>query len=166
VEQGLGLLILVVLAAASLVSLFTVMGILFKGPVERTLRVAQLLPGRSFLVGLVNVVFVTVVAVGLGALAGNLRVPAIGLVALLLVACLVAAATFGLAGMARAVGGGLVPTANELRRTVWGTLALALACLTPYVGWFGLLPYVALRGLGAFILSWFGASLASDQPVG
>jgi hypothetical protein len=142
------------------------MGILFKRPVERTLRVAQALPARSFLIGLVNAVFVLALAFGLGALGSNLGVPVVGLLALLLVACLAVATTFGLAGMVKAIGASLAPTASELRRTIWGTVALALACLAPYVGWFGLLPYVALRGLGAFILSWFQTSIAADLPVG
>ena len=58
--------------------------------------------------------------------------------------------------MVQIVGARLMPGGQGLRPAIWGTVALTLGCLTPYVGWFGLLPYVVIRGLGAFVLTLFG----------
>jgi hypothetical protein len=92
---------------------------------------------------------------GLGALGENLRLSFMGVIVFLLAVALVVVLTFGLAGMAEIVGGRLAPDRGRVRTTGWGTAALALGCLTPYVGWFGLLPFVALTGIGAFVLGWY-----------
>jgi hypothetical protein len=61
---------------------------------------------------------------------------------------------FGLTGMVLLVGERLAPAHGPTARTVWGALALSLACATPVVGWWALLPYAAVTGLGAFVLSY------------
>ena len=40
-----------------------------------------------------------------------------------------------------------------MRRLLLGALVLVLACLAPLVGWPGLFPYVALRGLGGLVVA-------------
>jgi hypothetical protein len=57
--------------------------------------------------------------------------------------------------MAELVGERLAPAQTALRRTLWGTLALGLGSALPFAGWFLLLPYAALTGLGAFIVGFF-----------
>ncbi len=61
----------------------------------------------------------------------------------------------GLAGAVKLIGERLLPERSHHQQMVWGGLATVLGCLTPFIGWFGLFPYVALLGFGAFILSWF-----------
>jgi hypothetical protein len=147
-DQLLGLLIAVPLLGATLVGLFVVMNALFTSWIARTCEVAETQAARSFLVGLVNLVI---------ALADNTGLDFVIVIAVLLAIVLVIGIAFGLAAMVQVVGARLLPGGQGLRPLLWGTVALALGCLAPYVGWFGLLPYVGLRGLGAFVLALFAS---------
>jgi len=155
-NQLIGLLVAVPLLSATLVGLFIVMNALFTPWVARTCQAAETQAARSFLVGLVNLVFVGALISAVIALADNTGLDFIIVLAVLLAAALAIAATFGLAAMVQIVGARLMPGGQGLRPAIWGTVALTLGCLTPYVGWFGLLPYVLIRGLGAFVLTLFG----------
>jgi hypothetical protein len=65
------------------------------------------------------------------------------------------ALTFGLAAVVGLTGERIAPQRSGLARIVLGTVVLSLGCLTPVVGWFGLLPYVACLGVGGFVLGLF-----------
>lgn len=155
-DQLIGLLVAIPLLGATLVGLFVVMNALFTPWIARTCQAAETQATRSFLVGLVNLVFVGALISAVIALADNTGLDFVIVLAILLAAALAIATTFGLAAMVQVVGARLVPGGQGLRPGIWGTIALMLGCLTPYVGWFGLLPYVAIRGLGAFVLALFG----------
>jgi hypothetical protein len=166
-EQGLTLLILLIFGSLCLVALFVVVNVLFQGFVSGIRLAAHETPGRALLVGLVNFVFLALLAMVLGRAAQNLGLQFLGLLAMLFVVLLVIGVTFGLAGMVELVAERLVPDYTGWRRTAGGAAAMTLACITPYVGWFGLLPYVGLRGLGALILSLFArASVKKVQQGG
>jgi hypothetical protein len=154
-DQGFGMILVAVLGLLCLAALFLVLGVLFPTAVERTRTSAETSLGRAFLLGLVNFVFVVAVGLGIGAVNQNLSFWLLGVIVALLALALIVALTFGLAGMVEVVGERLSPDRGRVRRTAWGTAALALGCLTPYVGWFGLLPFVALTGIGAFVLGWY-----------
>jgi sorbitol-specific phosphotransferase system component IIBC len=165
----LGLLVLVILLLISMVAFLSVFGLFFNRRVERTKENAQTGLWRSFLVGLINFIFFAAVALALFALGNRLGVKHIfGLLGLMVLLPLAIGLVFGLAGMVRLVGDKFAPeSASELLRTVWGTLMLTLACGLPFVGWFGLLPFVGLVGLGALILSLFSREskmVAAGEP--
>ena len=155
-DQGIGMLVLLIVVATSLVALFAVMGVLFPRTLERTRAAVEELPARSFLIGLVNVLFVLAILFGLGALRNRLGPSYLDLLVLVILALLGVGIAVGLAAVVQVVGERLLPDRSSLAQRIWGAVALVLACLTPYIGWFGLLPYLALSGLGALILSWFG----------
>jgi hypothetical protein len=153
--DGLGMIVVAVLGVVCLAALFLVLGVLFPTAVERTRRSAEGALGRSFLIGLVNFIFILAIGLGLGALGRSFGLAFIGVIVFVLAVALILVLTFGLAGMAEVVGERLTPDRGRVRKTGWGTAALALGCLTPYVGWFGLFPFVALTGIGAFVLGWY-----------
>jgi len=155
-DQLIGLLVAVPLLTATLVGLFIVMNALFTSWIARTCQAAETQAARSFLVGLVNLVFVGALISAVIALADSPGLDFVIVLAVLLAAALAIGATFGLVAMVQVIGARLVPGGQGLRPGIWGTIALTLGCLTPYVGWFGLLPYVVIRGLGAFVLTLFG----------
>jgi len=138
-----------------LAAFFAVLFALFPRRVSRTRAMADGSPGRSFALGLVNAVFLTAMILALLALSQWTGVQLLGVPALALIGLLTAATVFGLAGVIQLVGERLLPQQAELGRTIWGTLAVSLGCAAPFVGWFGLLPYVVILGLGAFILTFF-----------
>jgi hypothetical protein len=153
--QLLQLFAMLALGSLPLTAFFVVLAALFPRRLARTLAVAEGMPGRSMVVGVINLIFFAAVFVALLALnqwtGGKLFV----LPALVVLAVLLAAATFGLGGVVQLVGERVLPQSPGVRRTVLGTLTLGWACALPILGWFGLLPLVVAFGLGAFILSLF-----------
>jgi hypothetical protein len=164
-QEGAGLVVLVIVGGIAVVACLAVGGALFPRAVAWTRRLAEEQAGRSFLIGLANLVFLGAVAAGVAALGGNLGLGFLELVAVVLAILLILGVSFGLLGMTELVGDRLFPDSRPLGRTLGGGAALTLACLAPYVGWYGLLPYVALRGLGAFILGWFAERAKPSEVV-
>jgi len=138
---------------------FLTLTALFPKRIARTRAAADLMPGRSLAVGLVNFLFFGALTLVIFALANNIGNEAIRtlvtLPALLFLTVLGLGLSFGLAGMVQLVGERLAPAQSSFRRTLWGTLALSLGSSFPFVGWFLLLPYAGLVGLGAFIVGFF-----------
>jgi hypothetical protein len=164
-DQGIGMLVLVIVVGTSLVALFAVMGVLFTRTLERTRAAVEELPARSFLIGLVNVLFLLAIILGLGALRNSMGPSYLDLLVVLILALLAVGIAVGLAALVQVVGERLLPDRSSLAQRIWGAVALVLACLTPYVGWFGLLPYLALTGLGAFILGWLGGRASKVEGL-
>lgn len=154
-NEGLLLLLILMAGIPPVVALFIVVKVLFPGIVERTRQAAEEAAGRSFGLGLVNGLFLGATMLALFALGESASIQLLNLLGLLVLALLTLGVTFGLSGMVQLVGARLLPEGSELRRTILGAVALILACLTPFVGWFGLLPYVSLHGLGAFVVARF-----------
>lgn len=151
-SDRLALLIGLPVLVAPLVALFSVLRVLFANLVEGTAATAQRMPGRAFLLGLVNTLFVSILVAAMSAIGegGMLQ-----LLALVLLAVLVIALAFGLSSMAVVIGERLLPESSATRQCVWGAVAMTLASLTPLIGWFGLFPYLAMRGLGALVIHGF-----------
>ena len=139
----------------ALVAFFLVLVALFPGRLSRTQAMAEGMPGRSFVVGLVNLVCGAAVVLALIALAQWTHVQILGVPALAVLAILAIAVSLGLAGVVLMIGARLLPDRPVPRRTAAATLALGWACCLPFVGWFGVLPFTAALGLGAFILTFF-----------
>lgn len=144
-----------ILGTLLLMPLFLTLTALFPRRCARTRAAADQMPGRAGLVGLINLLFFTAAGLALSGLADWVRNELPRLPALLILGGLALAVTVGLAAVAELVGARLWPTANAPLRLAAGTLALGFGSACPVIGWFGLLPYAACLGLGAFILSFF-----------
>lgn len=148
----------ILLLAVTVSAYFLALGALFSNRVEKTQGALQQMTGRSFLLGLVNFLFFGIIALILLSVADNtdgfikavLTTPALVITAFL--AVLLSA---GLAGVANVLGVRLFPDHTSWQQTVWGSAILTFACALPFVGWFLLLPYVGLTGIGATILGFF-----------
>jgi len=154
--------IVILLLTVSLSAYFLVINALFASRVDKTQRVINQMPGRSFGVGLVNFVFFGVILVVLFTITdGNAnRVNSIVRIFLLiptlaLTALLTAILSLGIAGVVQVLGERIFPDLSGLRRSIAGTVTASLACALPFVGWFLLLPFIALTGFGAVILGFF-----------
>lgn len=154
-DQPFLLTILVVLIGFCLAAFFITLEALFGELVEGITRSAEEKPGKAFWVGLVNMAFLAAIAIGLVSLAETeysvfgvvLAVPGFAVVVFVAVGIV-----FGLAGMVRLIAGLVFPTKEGWKLQASGAGVVILACLVPYIGWFGLFPYLGLRGFGAFIL--------------
>ncbi|MGA9193223.1 MAG: hypothetical protein WBZ24_15970 [Anaerolineales bacterium] len=154
-NNGASIVLMTLAIGITLVALFAVMAALFSAAIARTRRSMEASAGASFAVGLVNTFFMGGIVAALAGLADGLdfallRAPALALLVILIVLLM-----FGLAGSALMVGGRLFPERSATGQVLLGGTALVLACLTPFVGWFGLFPYVSFLGIGGFILSLF-----------
>ncbi len=152
-DQPFLLAILVVLIGFCLAAFFITIEALFGELVADITRSAEDKPGKAFWVGLVNMAFLAAIAIGLVGLAENsvfgvvLAVP--GFAAGIFTAVGI---VFGLTGMVRLIAGLAFPGKEGWKLQASGAGVVILACLVPYIGWFGLFPYLGLRGFGAFIL--------------
>lgn len=157
-EQLFRVVIIFTLLVLSLFGFFTVMNVLFPKRVSRTQNILQRAYGRSFWIGLVNILFFLPIALLLfsigdvttGPLKAIITIPALFLLAILL-----GLANFGLLIIVNIVGERIMPDQTTLKQNFWGTLLLGLACALPFVGWFLLLPYILTSGVGATILGFF-----------
>ena len=154
--------IVILLLTVSLSAYFLVINALFPNRVTRVQRALNQMPGRSFGVGLVNFVFFGVILIVLFTITdGNAnRVNSVVRIILLiptltLTALLTAILSLGITGMVHVLGERIFPELSGLRQRISGTVISSFACALPFVGWFLLLPYLALTGFGAAILGFF-----------
>jgi len=148
------LLVFAVYGGITLTALFTVVYVLFPERVALIRIQAEAATRRAALLGLVNALFLGGLAVALVSIGGD----AASILAVVLLSLGLVGITFGLSALALTVGARLAPEASPLRQVVFGSGALFLACLAPLVGWFGLLPYLASLGLGAFVMTLRGGA--------
>jgi hypothetical protein len=163
-KDGTSTALLTLSIGLALVALFGVMAALFPRSLARTRRAVDQTPGWCLGLGVVNAVFLAGVGLAFVGLADGLGAPVLrvpGLVAFSLLAIFL---TFGLSAVAQLTGSRLFPQRSAAARVLLGGGMLTLASLTPFVGWFGVLPYAMLVGLGGFILSWFRKPAETDLP--
>jgi hypothetical protein len=148
----------IIILTLNLIPFFIVFGALFPVRMAKTIESANRLPGRSFVIGLVNFSFFLVLALALFSLSERvdgllkiiLMLPALAIAVILSIML-----SLGLGSMAALIGERLAPTQSTWKRMLWGTLLLGLGSSVPLVGWFLLLPYAAWVGMGAFIIGFF-----------
>jgi len=155
-REGLGPL-LVLIGAPGLICLLTLVTVLFPRIAGAAQRSAAAMPGRSLLLGVVNLLFFTALVVVLTA-AGERASSRSGVLEVLALApalVLAAGMTVGLAAMSALIGDRMVPQRGPISQVVIGAAALVLAGLTPFLGWFLFFPYIALVGLGGVVIGLF-----------
>ena len=159
--QTLGLTLLVLLGGVTLIALLAAIHLLLPDPVEKARLKLDAALGRSFLLGLVNLIFFSAIAAALVWLTQLTRGQSYGIapfvaamLAILALVILVAVAVFalnGLVAMASLFGTRLGESKSPLTSDLRGGLLLLLACLTPYLGWYIFTPVVVCMGLGASV---------------
>ena len=111
-------------------------------------------PVRATLVGLAT--GLPILVIGAAAAERGRQVPALGVLGVALLLLLLVTAVFGLAGLAHRVGAGLASPVDEAqpwRRSLRGGLVLAATLLLPFGGWFVLLPWALVSGLGVAVMA-------------
>ncbi len=151
-DQLLAIVLVALLSIAAIVALLTVLEALFPRIVADGQQMANALSKRSFWFGLLNTLFLGIIAIVCIAIsengAGIFVIPA-----LFVLGVGAAGIAFGLSALARIVGTRLLPQqSSSLKQMLGGATAMTLACLVPFVGWFGLLPLLAFWGGGGVAL--------------
>jgi hypothetical protein len=144
-----------------LIALMLVVAALWPGFTLRTRDNLEGSPGKAFLVGLLNYVFLGAIGLVL------MNLGPIAVIGLLLGVALLVGTSLGLPAVAALVGARL-HSLRERDTTRWGEIvaggvALDLAILVPVVGWFILLPALCLWSFGAAALALFGRRKAETE---
>jgi len=169
--QILGLILLVLLGGVTVIALLVTVNLMVPMAVENARKKIEINLFRSFLIGLVNLVFALALLFLLGFLAtlfkktgGNMTTidlaqivgPGIFVVLGVLVTLTVLLFSLrGLSALTNLLGSRIGPAKSPFWSDARGGLLLVLACLTPYVGWFVFTPFVICVSLGASILALF-----------
>ena len=142
-------------------ALLGTLGLFLPKPIERARQKLEANPGRSFLVGIINMIFWFVVLViwfewtqhnGGPDIIPYLIGTALGI---LLVIGLIIPGIPGLVALAHLIGERWNASASPLEQDLRGGLLLVLACLTPYVGWYIFAPVLFSTAIGAGLLTFF-----------
>ena len=153
--ETFGLVLIVLLGAISLIAFCLLMDVFFSRKLGQIQKIAEQMTGRSLLLGLVNFLFFGAICVALLSLSENIGLWFLSIPALLIALILAVGLILGLSAITHLVGERLFPELEPLKQKTYGSGVLILACLAPFVGWFGFLPFVLLLGLGALIGGWF-----------
>lgn len=137
---------------------------LFPSLVERARHRYQAQPLRITLVGLAVTAPALLIGVGLG----QAPHPLLKLMALCIGLIPVLLGMIGSAGLSQRIGCGLpsgLDATQPWRRVLRGGVVLAFTFLLPILGWFFVLPWTLISGVGAWVLSVRRASLpAAELP--
>ena len=154
----LGLILLAIFVGITLIATLAVINLLLPLRVEQIRQKLELSIGKSFLVGLINLVFwllVAVLFVVWNQANGGAQVLVVLMVVVMLILFIAAIIVPGLpalSAVAQLLGMRMGESKSPLQSFLRGGLVLVLACLTPYIGWFIVTPAILCTAIGAGLL--------------
>lgn len=147
----IALIFLIPAATITLIALLVTISYLWP---QRTAQASQILdnsPGRSFIIGFVNLLFFGILAAFLSQ-QGDFA----GLLALLILLVLLGIAVLGMGGFLLLLAARIFPQIpDDLKARLKTAVLLILALLAPILGWFIFTPLLLILGLGAGIMALF-----------
>jgi hypothetical protein len=152
--EGIGLVLVGILALISLVALFLVVTVLFPGLVTRCGEALEINNKRAFWLGFVNTLVVAILLTVFAMLAESVA-ELFFLPAILILVFYIPSAIFGLISIGRIIGERLFSQHDSLRQQSYGSAVMILACLFPFLGWYVLFPFLLSLGFGAFLVAVF-----------
>jgi hypothetical protein len=151
--ETLSMILLSILFLITLAASFLFIGGLFPQRVNKVRATLESQWKRSFWLGLVNTILITIVVIGLGNLANNFPlffIPAFAIYGAFLIGLL-----FGLTAFVQLLGGRLFSDHSPVGRDLRAGSVFLLTGLLPFVGWFLLFPYVICLSIGAVVFTLF-----------
>jgi hypothetical protein len=121
-------------------------------------------PVKTTLAGVVAAIPCVIVVM----LLRNSHHPVGNAVSIIAIGVLLVAGMAGSAGLAQRIGQGLVSPKDEgqpWRRVLRGGIVFAFTMLLPFVGWFVVLPWALVSGLGAVTLAWSSSRRVRRQTA-
>ena len=151
--QNLFVILFAFLSLVTLIASLILIRGLFSSKVDSVRQTLENNWKRSFWIGLLNTVLITIFVLGLGAIGNNAPiffVPTFGIYGAFLIGLL-----FGLAAFVRVLGDRLFPEQGPVKKDIYGGTIFLLASLLPFVGWFLLFPYIISLAVGAVVITLF-----------
>ena len=142
-------IIIAIMGGVTIVALLVTLTYLLPNRVNRTAHILEAMPGRSFIIGLVNALFFGILA-AVFIQGGDFG----GLLALLLMLALLGVSSIGLTGVLQVLRQRVYPQPEPslLVVNLKTAVLLVAAGLAPLIGWFVLTPVLLIMGLGAAII--------------
>ncbi|MBN1305594.1 MAG: hypothetical protein JXA13_14240 [Anaerolineales bacterium] len=150
----LGLILLVIFSAVTLLAALEAITLLFPDQITRVRQTLEASLARSFLLGLVNLIFfsaIILVLIWLTEQTGPVVSSLAAAGALLILVGLVGLLFIGLCALTSLVGQRMETGKPPLQAQRRGGLLLILVGLAPFIGWFLFTPLILSAGLGAAI---------------
>jgi len=149
----LGIILISILALITLLASFIFIRGLFPVRVNKVQTTLENNWKRSFWLGLVNTILITIFVIGFGSLGEGSPLfyfPAFAMYGTFLIGLL-----FGLSAFIQILGERLFPDLSPVKRDVRAGSVFLLTSLLPFVGWFLLFPYVISLSVGAVVITLF-----------
>ncbi len=146
-------ILLSILALITLVASFIFFRGLFPVRVNKIQSTLENHWKRSFWLGLMNTILISIFVIGFGSLGNGspiFYIPAMAMYGAFLIGLL-----FGLSAFVQIVGERLFPDLNPVKRDVKAGSVFLLTSLLPFVGWFLIFPYVISLSVGAVVITLF-----------
>jgi len=159
--EGFGLIIVGALALTSLVAVFLVVDVLFPSIIQHVQTAMDTKNKRAFWLGFVNTLVVAILVTVFALLAERIG-EAFYLMAILFLVFYIPSALFGLISIGKMIGGRLFPEHTPIRRQIYGSVVMILACLFPFLGWYVLFPFLLSLGFGGFLIAIFQKNGGSE----
>ena len=147
------IILLSIIALITLVASFIFTRGLFPDRVSKVQATLEDNWKRSFWLGLVNTVLITIFVFGFGSLGNGSPIfylPAFAMYGAFLIGLL-----FGLTAFVQVLGDRLFSDLNPIKRDIKAGAVFLLTSLLPFVGWFLLFPYVISLSVGAVLITLF-----------
>ncbi len=158
--ETLFIILLSILALFTLMASFIFIRGLFPVRVNKIRDIMENHWKRSFWLGLVNTILITIFVFGLSSLGNGspiFYIPAFAIYGAFLIGLL-----YGLSAFIQILGERLFPDLNPVKRDVKAGAVFLLTSLLPFVGWFLLFPYVISLGIGAVVITIFQKKRAAE----
>ncbi|MCH7589336.1 MAG: hypothetical protein IIC78_15070 [Chloroflexi bacterium] len=153
-QQGIGFALMIIMALFAAAAFSNVISVIFPRKIEAVAQGWSDINARTFWLGVVNTILLAVPAIVLLILGANIgewfAVPSV-----LLVTFYVGVGLFSLIGLVHFLGRRLFPDASSFRQNTYAAILLILAVLTPFVGWYLLLPFLLIYGFGGSVERFF-----------
>lgn len=154
-QQILRITMFSILPGITLTAMFLVVGALAPGLVKTSREHYEKTPGRTFWLGLVNVLFLAAVFIGIVVLMERTGLQFLAVFGIIVLVVFSFGAVVGMASITQTVGARLYPKHTSARQNLYGALLALLASLTPFVGWAVLFPYLLISGFGGSAISYY-----------
>jgi hypothetical protein len=149
--ETLAIVLIVLLSLVTLVASFIFIRGLFPQRVDKVRDAIEDQGKRVFWLGLVNTIFISIIAFGLGSIAENvpiLYIPTFAIYGAFLIGLL-----YGLTAFTQILGDRLFPDIPPVKKDIRAGAVLLVSSLLPFVGWFLLFPYAIFLSIGGVVLA-------------
>ena len=151
--ENILIILITILGLITLVAALIFTRALFPARVEKVRSTLEANWKRSFWLGLINTILITIIVIGLSSLADGspfFFIPAFAIYGAFLIGLLYGLSAFNIY-LGERLFADLAPVKRDIRAgTVW-----LLTSLLPFVGWFLLFPYILSLSVGAVVITLF-----------